>query len=69
MRREFWETLSLAVRSDHKAWACIGDFNDLLSSDEKLGGRPVTDHSHFFLKNFLNDLSGLTIGFNGNMFT
>lgn len=68
-RRAFWEDLALAVGNGLRAWACIGDFNDLLSQDEKFGGREFTNCSHFFLKNFMDDLGGIDLGYHGNTFT
>lgn len=69
LRRDFWNNLADAVRSGLSFCVCIGNFNDLLIQNKKFGGREVSNRSHSFLKNFLEDLGGLDLGYHGNTYT
>lgn len=69
LKRDFWNNFAEAVKNGLSTWACIGDFNDLLNEDEKFGGREVSNQTHFFLKNFMEDLGGLDLGYHENTFT
>ena len=40
-RKLFWDYLKNLASSFSLLWALLGDFNDMLSDDEKLGGLPV----------------------------
>lgn len=65
----FWETLTGLIKNSSKSWACIGDLNEVMDKKEKKRGRGVTDMSNFFLKNFMDELQGMDISFNGNILT
>lgn len=69
LRNEFWKVLSELVMTGNKAWACIGDFNDVLDQSKKLGGRPVTNKSNFPMRNFIYETRAFDLGFIGNNFT
>lgn len=47
----------------------MGDFNDIIGQEEKLGGRKVTRKSHVFLKNFMADMRALDLGFSSSLYT
>lgn len=68
-RKELWEILiNLASRSS-LSWCVIGDFNDMVCTDEKRGGRP---HPRSLLVGFeetINDCGLLDLGFVGDKFT
>lgn len=68
-RGEFWHSLCSLINNGSNKWACIGDFNEVCDQYEKMGGRVVNSTHNFFLKNFLDKVNKLDIGFNGNTFT
>ncbi|KAJ9129217.1 hypothetical protein P3X46_033987 [Hevea brasiliensis] len=39
-RQDSWNLLTNLVRASSISWACIEDFNDLLSMEDKIGGNP-----------------------------
>ena len=44
-KKETWRTLGLLNQQHHdgRPWLCVGDFNEILASSEKVGGcRPTT---------------------------
>jgi exonuclease III len=53
--------------SDH--WICIGDFNAISSSDDKLGGRPFDYISFNPFNDFMDAFGMVDLGFSGNHFT
>ena len=46
-----------------------GDFNTILSSEEKKGGRPFTMHEARDFQGFMEEMGLLDIGFSGLKFT
>nr|XP_048317975.1 uncharacterized protein LOC125418473 [Ziziphus jujuba var. spinosa] len=44
-------------------------FNDVVSQDEKCGGRRVTSKSNFYLRNFIFEVGAIYIGFSGYSYT
>lgn len=50
-------------------WATIGDFNEILFSDEKRGGRKPGSSSRMFLEDFMNALGCIYLGYRGSIFT
>lgn len=69
MQCEVWKVLCDLVKIGNKAWACIGDFNDVLDQFEKLGVRSVNGKSNFHLRNFIYKVEALNLGYVGNNFT
>lgn len=68
-REESWSILRELYRRSTLPWCIIGDFNDLMATEEKQG-RVV--HPRRLLQGFtdvVNDCQLLDLGFNGNMFT
>ena len=49
----FWEQLMTLVESFFGPWLCYGDFNCILSQEEKKGGRPFVESSRGDLREFL----------------
>lgn len=68
-RREFWENLTILIKNGTKAWACIGDLNEVMDHEEKRGGREMNMKSNGLLKEFMDEVQGMDISFNGNIFT
>ncbi|XP_060675826.1 uncharacterized protein LOC132805080 [Ziziphus jujuba] len=69
LRKLFWTKLSVAIRSESETWCCVGDFNDVVSQDEKMGARWVTSKANFFLRAFITDVGALDLGYSGPTFT
>ena len=68
-RTESWETLKGLGQQTNKVWACIGDFNEILSVNEKEGGG---DRSNRQMANFRDclDVTGLIdLGYTSSWFT
>jgi hypothetical protein len=67
-RSAFWDSLS-DVGYVGVSWLCIGDFNHILDSSEKLGGRPYASSSNCPFRSFMNSADMVDLGFTGNLFT
>lgn len=65
-RSELWKYL-LDVANKYP-WIVLGDFNDILAKEEKIGKRVKYTNSNSFLK-CINDSHMEDIKFNGNYFT
>lgn len=66
---DFWNMLCLLIKEGSTNWACIGDFNEVLTQVERQGGHPVTSSKNFLLQLFLDEVQGVDIGFTGNKYT
>jgi hypothetical protein len=51
------------------AWLCIGDFNMILSQQDKMGGLPYTSSSTDYFHNFVNSFGLIDLGFTGTPYT
>lgn len=69
LRKGFWEELSLKVKVGPSEWVCIGDFNNVISQDEKLGGKPVSIKLNYYLRSFIFYVAAQEIGYCGNTYT
>ncbi|KAF5450043.1 hypothetical protein F2P56_030424, partial [Juglans regia] len=68
-RQEAWNVLKSIKPDGNKGWCVMGDFNEILTNDEKEGGRP---RGEILMKNFRNALEegGLSdLGWKGDKFT
>jgi hypothetical protein len=65
----FWCNLADCGFNSGVPWLCIGDFNAITSSLDKLGGRPVNSSLHNNFSNFLNTMGMIDLGFSGNPYT
>jgi exonuclease III len=68
-RKEAWSLLRYIARMDPIPWVCLGDFNEILSADEKYGG---SRRQRGLMENFQNTLEvcGLSdLGFWGPKYT
>lgn len=68
-KKFFWNQLETMVNSINEPWAMIGDLNEILSSDEKLGGRSIGSMSNNYLNDFLQNTGSIDLGFSGNSYT
>ncbi|XP_023915429.1 uncharacterized protein LOC112026997 [Quercus suber] len=68
-RKVFWEMLGNMVNSFSGPWAVIRDLNCIKRSDEKCGGRVVSECSVNCLKDFMSNTGAIDLGFNGPSFT
>ena len=69
LRHETWNLLKHLSTRISSPWVCIGDYNEILSSEETEGRLPRLEH---LMQNFSSTLlyCGLIdMGFTGNMFT
>jgi hypothetical protein len=69
LRRGFWQDLSRVGKRFGGPWMLIGDFNAILSSAEKKGGRLFGSSSHSLFGNFVQENGLVDLGFSGNPFT
>ena len=68
-RRILWKNLSVIALLHNLPWVMVGDFNDILSCEEKWGGnRPVASRIREF-RDCLNDCNMIDMGFSGPKFT
>ncbi|CAN0914972.1 hypothetical protein LINGRAHAP2_LOCUS28862 [Linum grandiflorum] len=68
-RKDAWNQLRAIARPGHEAWCCIGDFNDLMYSDEKRG---LHDHPQELMDGFrhaVNDCGLVDLPLQGYPFT
>lgn len=62
-RQLFWVDLSTISNSFAGAWFVIGDFNVVLSSVDKIGGRPVASSNRGGFQKMINDKGLIDLGF------
>ncbi|XP_074351494.1 uncharacterized protein LOC141690607 [Apium graveolens] len=68
-RQESWNLLRELANKSDLPWCIIGDFNDMMSTDEKRGGRP---HPFNLLQGFIevvNECGLVDLGFVGEKYT
>jgi hypothetical protein len=68
-RNAFWSHLSNLGNSFGGAWLLLGDFNAILSSADKCGGRSFGSTSHHDFADFIHSNGLVDLGFVGNKFT
>jgi hypothetical protein len=59
----------LSISNHHENWLLFGDFNLILNTNEKLGGRHNSDNLANLFYNTLNSCSLTDLGFHGDIFT
>lgn len=64
-----WETLRDLAEPDDGAWLCAGDFNEILFSHEKEGGRARAQACMDVFKEALEACNLQDLGFLGDMYT
>jgi ribonuclease HI len=68
-RRILWENLKIIAGLHNMPWVMLGDFNDILSCDEKWGGNRPSNSRMFEFKTCLNACNMIDLGFSGPKFT
>lgn len=67
-REVFWQSMMEFSRHHSRAWLAIGDFNDYLLADEKVGGSPSMNRCTLFAQR-LDDCNLFDMGASGTRFT
>ena len=68
-KHESWEHLRHLHSRDSLPWLCLGDYNEILSSDEKQGQVPRSLRRMEEFRSALLHCGLIDLGFNGNIFT
>ena len=68
-RHILWDNLNQVATLHNLPWLVLGDFNEILSSENKLGGRPINIHRAMVFQQCLNSCNLLDLGFQGPKFT
>ena len=68
-RKSFWDYLQNLALNIALPWVLMGDFNDMTSDDEKLGGLPVNRSRIAAFRNCIDICGLIDLGFHGPRFT
>ena len=68
-RKIFWNYLENIAATISLPWVLLGDFNDMISEDEKLGGLPLNKIRIVAFKNCMDKCGLMDLGFQGPRFT
>ncbi|KAA3458060.1 reverse transcriptase [Gossypium australe] len=68
-RRELWELLRSLQRGSNLPWLVVGDFNEILFSFEKQGGRMREERQMEAFRKALEDCELADLGFSGQWYT
>ena len=68
-RHLLWNNLSIVANTHNLPWLMAGDFNELLSTNDKLGGRPLIPSRVSAFKECLDFCNMADLGFQGPRFT
>lgn len=64
----FWEYLINQMENIQSPWILMGDLNEVINGTEKMGGQPIW-RNKLYLKNFIDDLGAVDMGYSGRKFT
>ena len=68
-RKIFWNCLENLTTTICLPWVLLGDFNDMTSEDEKMGGLPLNKTRIAVFKNYIDKCGLMDLGFLGPRFT
>ena len=68
-RRYLWDELSRLHTTSTSPWMCIGDFNEILSQEEKIGLRPHCPNKIHLFKQFVDEAGLMDMEIKGCRFT
>ncbi|XP_027086667.1 uncharacterized protein [Coffea arabica] len=69
VRKQQWKVLQARKRLRGDKWLIAGDFNDIVSNDEKWGGNWREEGSFKAFRDFINDNQLMDVGFQGHPWT
>ena len=69
IRKNLWNDLIDVAHNIDMPWLVIGDFNEVLSQNEKWGGNAVKPHRIAMFSSTMDSCNLLDLGFNGPKFT
>ena len=64
-----WGNLANVASLHQLPWLMLGDYNELLSSHDKLGGNPLNPRRVQLFKEYLDACGMVDLGFHGPKFT
>ena len=68
-RKLLWGNLSNVALLHDLPWVILGDFNELLSNDDKSGGNPINMNRALRFKDCLDLCGMIDLGFHGARYT
>ncbi|XP_060210653.1 uncharacterized protein LOC132637604 [Lycium barbarum] len=68
-REEFWESMVELANQHDLPWIIGGDFNVIVSDEEKQGGLPVSSNETLDFSNCIQSCGLIDVGFSGSKFT
>ena len=68
-RRILWENLKIVAHLHNLPWLMLGDFNEILSEEDKFGGNRANVNKALEFKECLDDCNILYLGFAGPKYT
>ena len=68
-RKESWDLLCLLNRRFDLPWLCAGDFNEIVSSLEKLGGSSRSPIQMQLFREAIDECGFIDLGFTGSQYT
>ena len=68
-RKLLWKILASISPMHELPWLMLGDFNELLASSGKLGGKPFNPRRVQMFKDYLDSYGMVDLGFHGPRFT
>ena len=68
-RKYFWNYLQNLANVVSLPWVLLGDFNDMILDDEKMGGLPVNRNHISAFRNCMDKCGLIDLGFEGPYFT
>lgn len=69
MRKMLWEELLSLSSNLDKPWLLLGDFNDIINENEKMGGRKISYRRSKLFSDAINNCNLIDMGFIGPRFT
>jgi hypothetical protein len=69
LRGKTWDILRYLRSQDNLPWLCAGDFNEILTHDEQLGGNERSESRMMNFRDYLADCRLMDLGYKGYPFT